>query len=125
MNCRRWARVRSIAIELSDKSVGRSKHVSILIYKNRIVSTGINMLKTDTFAYELYKYPYVHSELNAIKNCPKKIPINKCTLLNFRVSNDRKRFLMSRPCSSCIKLVVSVGITKVFYTDQQGEIQEL
>lgn len=81
-----------MSIDLAEKSEGRCRHVTFILKGNKVISTGVNLLKTDTFAYRLYQYPYVHSELNAIKNA-KRYDLSKCTLINFRVSRDGKRFL--------------------------------
>ena len=113
------------ATKLSEKCEGRCNHVTLLIRGSKIVSHGINLSKTDTFAYKIYKYPYVHSELNAIKSCPRNIDITKCWILNVRLSKNRSKLMMSRPCRSCTKLIDAFGIRDVYFTNASGEMEKL
>lgn len=113
------------AIINAKKSEGRCRHVSLLLYGGKIVSIGTNLLKTDTFAYKLYKYAYIHSELAAIKKCPHGIPIEDCKIFNFRLSKNSDRFLMCKPCHSCTKLIDAYGIKEVYYTDNNNNLLSL
>ncbi len=119
--------ISDLAINIADKCQERCRHVTIILYKNRIISIGLNSGKTNTNAAKFYSYPSIHSELDALRKAPKKYNLRKCVLVNFRISRepDKQTFLMSRPCSSCMKTIESYGITKVMYTNNRGQLEKL
>jgi hypothetical protein len=113
---KRLERLKALAIKKAEECTNRCRHISFILYGSKIVSVGINQLKTDSFAYRLYKYPFVHSELDAIKKMPKNIDLSRCTLVNFRVSRRSNEFLLSKPCPSCTRLLDLYDLKDVYYT---------
>lgn len=122
MSQKRLERLTSRAIKLSEKCEGRCKHVSFLVKSNKVVSSGVNAKKTDTFAYDLYKWPFIHSEAAAIKSLPRQIDARDCDLYNFRIGKNGS-LLMSKPCRSCAILLDTHGLTNVYYTTNSGEMR--
>lgn len=92
----------------------RARHVSFILHRNKIVSYGVNALKTDPFALEYYKYPFIHSEAKAIKDFPhQKYDITKCRLVNLRIGREDNTLLKCSPCPSCTKLITATGLKEV------------
>ena len=110
--------VLELAKSLAD-SEGR-KHLSFILHKNKIVSIGQeNRDKTHPQAVKLgYKYPTIHSELDAYNRLCRSRLGDKLTLINTRVS-PTGRIGMSRPCKYCMGWVVSL-FDDVWYTNQDG-----
>lgn len=119
---KRIQKLKMLAIAEAKKSEGRCKHVSFLVKSNKIVARGVNKLKTDTWADKLYKFPYVHSELSAIKNLPKSIDASECTLYNFRVNKNLSGFMISKPCRGCCSLLDLHNVKEIYYTDHSGNL---
>ena len=117
-------------------SESRCQHLSIAVYKNRIVSIAKNNKKTspinllnpkfDRDGQNISGIKGSCSELNALKKIKRmtNIPFEKITLYVTRV-NRNKQISMSRPCFSCCSLLDFEGIKDVFYTNNLGEFEKL
>ena len=67
------------------------------------------------------KYPYLHSEIDAISKLWGKTYISsKHSLVNVRMS-PKGELRQSKPCDSCSQVVESIGI-KVYYFDKVGNL---
>lgn len=110
------------AVVLAENSDLRSRHVSFLVKNKKIIAYGVNRKKTHSFAaYNGYKYPYIHSELAAIKTLRQNAyDARGSVLVNVRVSRDGKSFLLSRPCPRCLRLARRAGVRLVAFTDGRG-----
>jgi len=105
-----------------------SKHVSFIVRKNRIVSFGINKsLKTHPIANKLNcRFGTIHSELSAILRAKRSSDFSNATLVNVRLSSSTIKtgipvFRNSKPCPSCIKLILAnPEIKEVIYTTDKG-----
>lgn len=111
-----------LSIDISKKSDLRSRHVSFLVKKNRILAIGFNRKKTHGFAHRSgYKYPSIHSELDCIKALRQDAyKVRGSVLINVRVSRDGQRYMLSRPCPACLKLARLVGVRSIVFTDGRG-----
>lgn len=97
------------------------KHAAALISGNTIYSSGINkFIKEIKDKNNKIHYKTMHAEINVFENFPKRnvkgmdilvIRINK----NFALKN-------SRPCNQCIDKLNKIGIRKVYYSDDNGNI---
>ena len=97
----------------------QKKHISIIIHKKEIVSIGQNEYKTHPQSVKLgYKYPEMHSELDAFRKVPRSLRDKKLVLLNFRF-NRFGEFRNSKPCSVCEKWCNEV-FHKIYYTNDDG-----
>lgn len=104
----------------------------ILVYKNRVVATGSNSIKTDTKAPKYYKettkktFQNCHAEFNALKNFDKdwvsgrnKHPLlPRITAYIARIKADGTTG-MARPCVNCLKMFKRYGIKTIYYTENQ------
>jgi len=102
------------------------KHAAALIDGDRIYSAGVNQfVKTVNIKLKNSNeiqthFRTIHAEISVFSRIPKKtakgldilvIRINK----NFALKN-------SRPCNHCIDKLKKIGIRKVFYSNQDGNI---
>lgn len=105
-----------------------SRHASFLVKRNKIISVGINHpMKTHPVAkVSGARFQTIHSELSAILRANKSSEFKNCTLINIRLSSDsyntgKPILRKSKPCSSCMKLIMGCPqIREVFYTTNQG-----
>lgn len=114
---------------LIDLPQSNRKHFSFIVRRTKIVSFGWNMAKkTHPWAAKYGKnidYPFIHSELAAIKNFPfPPIELEKCSLINTRVCPSGK-IRISKPCEHCMNLLDVFSFKHVYYTDDEGKFIEL
>ena len=97
----------------------QKKHISLVIYKRKIIAVGQNVFKTHPDAFRLgYRVADMHSELDAYRKVPKNLRGEKLTLLNFRF-NRFGTFRNSKPCPICEKWCSEV-FHKIYYTTDAG-----
>ena len=100
MNRTKIVKLIDVALPVSLEIPRPKKHVSIIVRKNEIVSTGTNTFRTHPKAKELgYRFDEVHSELDALLRY--KGPKDGLKLFNFRF-NRFGDMRMSRPCKKCL-----------------------
>jgi deoxycytidylate deaminase len=100
----------------------------IVVYKNRIISTGWNSHKSHPIQrkYNIERnipessIHKIHAEIDALKNI---IYLN-VDWSKVKIYIYRKRFNqpygMARPCPSCMKFISDIGIKNVYYTTNKG-----
>ena len=108
-----------VAKPLSMAMERQKKHISLIIYKRKIIAVGQNVFKTHPDTFRLgYRGSDMHSELDAYRKMPKSLRGEKLTLLNFRF-NRFGDFRNSKPCPVCAKWCDEV-FHKIYYTDDTG-----
>lgn len=109
----------------------RTRHITCIWDKTRLVSVGENSEKTHTINRRNNKNNFdlgqkrccsEWSAINRAKNTRSNLNWKKLTIVNIRVGR-KKEFLMSRPCIFCQSLLQYFSCSKVFYTDNNGEFQ--
>lgn len=110
--------------------VAKAKLAACIVYKNDIVSFGINRKKSHPFQKKFGKNDnsiFLHAENDVIKNVLKTYEIDllsKMTLYICRVKlNKNKNFIfgLSKPCCGCQRSISNFGIKKVYYSlDNKG-----
>lgn len=99
------------------KSTINHKHSAALITsKQYILSIGFNHFITNDIHGNLKT---VHAEINAICKLPKKL-VKGNDILVIRVNKNNLK--NSRPCNSCIDKLIKMGINKVYYSNEYGDI---
>ena len=106
-----------------------------IIYKNTLVSVGVNSYKTDPFQAKYSKNEkaiHLHAEVAAIKNALRQLSVDdiqKATLVVVRVKRKTNKEpyspAMAKPCSGCRRCMVEFGIKNVYYTGEEGRIHQL
>lgn len=108
------------------KSSVNNRHSAALI-KNDIVLKStcnkfikqINIRKDN---YTFIHYLTVHAEVNAICSYYDKKNVRGMDIIVIRVNKCGTKFKNSRPCNDCIIKLQKLGIRKVYYSDEKGEI---
>jgi deoxycytidylate deaminase len=97
------------------------KHAAALIHHNQIYASAINKyipLKKSKGSY----YKTIHAELNVFERFPKRHVKGKgIDLIVIRI-NKQYALKNSRPCSHCIDELRRIGIRKVYYSNDSGDI---
>lgn len=108
------------------------KFAAAIVFRNRIVSIGLNSMKSHPLQAKYSKNihsVFLHAEIDSIKNALREIDIDdfpKCDLYICRVKKPKpfsKQFVwgMAKPCSGCERAVVAFGIKSVIYTLDSGD----
>jgi hypothetical protein len=108
-----------VAKPLSMAMERQKKHISLILYKRKIIAVGQNIFKTHPDTFRLgYRCAEMHSELDAFRKIPKSLRSEKLILLNFRF-NRFGHFRNSKPCDVCAKWCGEI-FHKIYYTDDNG-----
>ena len=128
-----FERLEEIAQSLLDNhNANRCRHFSFIVYKNRLIATGLNCNKTHPLNLRNRKISRITgedysnqkqtcSELNAILKLKRltNIDTRKCTLINLRYDrNDNKA--LAKPCMSCTSLLKYHNFKQVIWSTSQG-----
>ncbi len=96
-----------------------SLHSSIIVCKGRILAEGYNSPGRKIFGCHV---PSVHAEVSVIhKLCNHKHKHSKLTLIVVRY-NRQGNLCNSKPCYYCADLMKKIGINKVIYSDNDGNL---
>ena len=116
--------LKSLALSGSHPKVWVS---AALVYRNRIISFGINQMKTHPYQMRYGKNKqcvYWHAETLSIYNADKKLgfdKFNKSTLYVARLkykNTEKENFVsgIAMPCEGCMRCIKEYGIKNVIYT---------
>lgn len=114
----------------SDKPFRNTKTVSFLVYKNKIVSIGVNTDKTSPMQ-KLYRMKTdlkdiknfidkEHSEINCLRKIDSDINFSKAEMVVISIRCDGK-FRLARPCDVCMSAIKDFGIHKIYYTNREQD----
>jgi len=103
-----------------------------LVYKNRLISVGVNEMKSHPFQAKYGKNKdsiFLHAEISTIKHALRKIDLDDfrhATLLITRLkrpSAQAKTWIygLAKPCSGCSRAIADFNIGNVIYTNENGE----
>lgn len=97
------------------------RHASCIVYKGRVISTGINQRKSHTLQKQFSGKEtklFLHSEIAAIVKVINRYGseiLKDCELYNLRLTKGGKVGI-SKPCAACSKAIETFGIEKVYWT---------
>lgn len=110
---------------------------AIITFKNKVISVGYNMTKSNPLQKEYNKYRSVngrefdtekqnngiHAECMAIKNATRLFngDLSKCNIFVYSERKDGSTRL-SKPCKACQKLLIDHGIKNVYYTTNNNNL---
>jgi|SRR5579864_944888 len=125
-----------IAASLFDKTEHglRTFHVSFIIYKQKLLITGINSASTHPINLRNPKYADginvssskgTCSELKSLLRLKRLTNINpaKCIMVVIRI-NRNGQLANSCPCMSCKSLLAYVGLKKVYHSTDENDFVE-
>lgn len=108
---------------------------SAVLFKNQIVSVGVNSQKTDPFQTKYMKNPfsiYIHAEVSAVKNALKRIDLDdfkKSSLIVVRIKRNENNtaFIpaMAKPCMGCMSCISEFGVKHIHFTNEEGNLVQL
>jgi deoxycytidylate deaminase len=100
------------------------RHSAAVIYKNQIMTSGHNKyIKKVLLEGGDFGHKTMHAELSAalkIKSSIQKMP-GGVDIIVIRINN-KMELKNSRPCNNCIEKLKSIGIRRVYYSNEIGEI---
>lgn len=131
-------RLEEIAWSLIDNSPDiRCRHFSFILYKGRLIATGINCTKTHPINLinrkiskvsgdDISDQKYTCSEFNAILKLKRltNIDTKKCILVNIRYDRNN-RVAMARPCMSCESLLNYHSFKQVIWSTNVGNYDSI
>lgn len=110
----------------------RNHHVTFLLKKNKILSTGVNSIKTNT---RNLRYDYInrhnkhigsdvgtHSEHSGIIRLGRE-DCSDLNVVNIRIDRNGK-LNCSFPCLGCRSLFKQVGFNKFWYSTAKGDFEQ-
>ena len=121
-----------IATDIAYPVKNNARLAACVVYKNDIVSFGINEMKSHPFQAKWgtnKEAIFLHAEVSAIKNALKQITLKefeKSTLYVCRVryedwTKQRLVFGLSKPCDGCIRCISTFNLRSVYYSlDDSG-----
>tara|TARA_B110000093_G_scaffold182929_1_gene231149 strand:+ start:1078 stop:1707 length:630 start_codon:yes stop_codon:yes gene_type:complete len=116
-----------IAKEVATKSLLNHQHGCVIVYKNKIVSSGYNRISNNNNK----NYGSLHAEIDAILNLVKmnkfqnKTIRNNCSLYVIRIKQGTKELKMSKPCKKCIHKIQKYNIGQTYYSTNDSFIDDL
>ena len=112
----------------------REKFAAAVVYRNRIISIGMNSMKSHPMAAKYGKNEhaiFLHAEVAAIKNALREINVDdfsKCDIYITRVKKEKpftKKFVwgLAKPCPGCARAIAEFGFKKTIYTCDNGDYE--
>ena len=113
----------------------REKFAAAVVYRNRIISVGMNSMKSHPMAAKYGKNEhaiFLHAEVAAIKNALREMEVDdlsKCDIYITRVKKEKpfsKKFVwgLSKPCPGCERAIAEFGLKRTIYTCDDGDYNE-
>ena len=102
------------------------KHAAALIDNDNIYSSGVNRfvktfhIKSKGTDEIQTHFKTIHAEINVFSKMPKR-SVKGLDILVIRI-NKQLALKNSRPCNHCIDKLKKIGIRKVFYSNENGNI---
>lgn len=98
------------------------KHAAALIYKGEVINLDFNKFVRPVTIYgdNNIFYRTIHAEVNVLCSYHDRKNIKGMDIVVIRVSNNKLK--NSRPCNNCILKLNKMGIFRVYYSNESGEI---
>jgi deoxycytidylate deaminase len=114
-------------VAIANPRVSGAKLAAAIVYKNKIISIGVNSMKSSPlqakYATNKDLSIYLHAEISAIKNALRQLDVEdfkKVSLYVCRVKYDIQTnsivYGLAKPCSGCMRAIFEFDIKKVYYT---------
>jgi len=104
-----------ILISTALKSNMTSKYACVILYRNKIISTGYNTFKPHSNNYIHEKYEAnkhsIHAERNAIRQVKDKHILKYCRIYIIKMKNNEIE--NGLPCKMCNDLLKKYNITRI------------
>ena len=92
---------------------------------NMVVPCNKALIIGRQFGIDHFKeFPYIHAEMDAISRVYNQYDFSgKETLVIVRL-NSKFELRMAKPCESCSEVIRAVGITKIWYTNNERFVND-
>lgn len=119
-------------IAIANPKVSGAKLAAAIVYKNKIVSIGVNSMKSSPlqakYATNKDLSIFLHAEIAAIKNALRQLDVedfSKVDLFVCRAKTDVKTnkmvFGLAKPCVGCMRAIIEFNVKNVYYSlDNEG-----
>lgn len=108
--------------QLAMKSDVSNKHSAALIKNNTILKYAFNkFVKKEVINDSIYHLT-IHAEINAIYSYYNKKNVKGFDIIVIRINKFGTELKNSRPCNHCIKKLIKLGISKVYYSNENGDV---
>lgn len=99
---------------------------AVLAKGGSVVSVGWNENRYCSYSSRFREHleGTMHAEVRAILNKPRHIT-EGCDIYVVRLSSDGKDLRMAKPCAMCEEVLRRAGIRRVFYSNNESEIEVL
>lgn len=101
--------------------------IGAIIFKgSSILGEGVNSIRSCSKIPNKYKnyIQSLHAEQHAIISVKNKKKLNGASILIIRINN-KGELRLAKPCPMCMGFIKYVGISKIYYSTNDGEIRLL
>lgn len=116
-------------VAIATPKISGAKVAAAIVYKNRIVSVGVNSYKTSPlqakFATNKGLSICLHAEIAAIRNALRLMhvdDISRTAMYICRIKSNERGSLqygIAKPCPGCTRALAEFGIKKIFYSTEE------
>ncbi len=120
---------------IHSEKVAKGKIVAAIVYKNAIVAKASNTKKTHPFQKKYGKNSdaiCLHAETNAAIRAMKAINLDDMARSDLYIARAKRESIggkyimgMAKPCVGCQRMIASLSIRNVYYTTDDGKIENL
>jgi len=111
-------------------NASHEKFAAAVVYRNRIISVGMNSMKSHPLQAKYGKNKeaiFLHAEIAAIRNALRELEVDelsKCEIYIARVKKEKpfsKKYIwgLAAPCSGCRRAIAEFGLKRVIYTTNE------
>ena len=113
------------AIEECEQSTYKLALGAVIFKGNRILSSGHNEIRSSSISNKYKKFKNsLHAEQAAVLNIDWR-RLKGASILVLKLSKVQKKLSNAKPCDMCLQLLKTIGIKKIYYSNQYGEIVKL
>lgn len=119
--------------EFYEGSGNKVYHFAFGWRKNDLIAVGQNKMDYESpkalwFAKRFnnekqIKYPYLHAEVDLVSKMWGKFHINSSIKIVVVRVNKNGELKNSKPCDSCMNILDTLGVTRLCWSDEKGEIK--
>jgi tRNA(Arg) A34 adenosine deaminase TadA len=125
----------AMAVDVS--SIRNYRLAAAVVYKRRMISIGVNELKTHPMQLKYSKNEhkiFIHAEMAAIKNSLRRLDVDELRSCDLYVC--RAKYLkvggkfqnisgLSLPCAACNNAIMAFGFRHIIYSDEDFVIRKV
>lgn len=107
--------------KIATDSIVYYKHAAALVSGNNIHGFSSNKYIKEIIVDDQKYYITRHAEISLFEKLPKKQKVRGMDIIVIRI-NKNLELRNSRPCNNCIDKLLKLGIRKVYYSNDKGDI---